>query len=52
MAKIKLSTYMPREKELRVEFTDGKVYWYDEVNKRDVDTKIAEAVADHSKKKS
>lgn len=49
MAKIKLTNYMPREKELRIEFTDGIVYWYDDVNKRDVDKKIAEAVADHSK---
>ena len=50
MAKITTS-YMPREKELRIEFSDGVVYWYDDVNKRDVDDKIAEAVADHSKLK-
>lgn len=40
---------MPREKELRIEFNDGVVYWYDDVNKRNVDEKIAEAVSDHSK---
>lgn len=49
MAKIKITNYMPREKELRIEFDDGVVFWYDDVNKRDVDAKIAEAVADHSK---
>ena len=48
MAKIKLTTYMPREKELRIEFTDGIVYWYDDVNKRDIDNKTAEAIRDHS----
>lgn len=51
MAKIKITNYMPREKELRIEFTDGIVFWYDEVNKKDVDKKIAEAIADHSKAK-
>ena len=50
MAKIKLTNYMPREKELRIEFSDGTVYWYDDVNKREVDDKIAEAVNDHAKK--
>ena len=38
---------MPREKELRIEFTDGIIYWYDDVNKRDLDTKITEALSDH-----
>lgn len=38
---------MPREKELRIEFTDGIVYWYEDVNKRDLDIKITEALSDH-----
>lgn len=46
--KIVNSTFMPREKELRIEFSDGVVYWYDDVNKRDIDEKTAEAIRDHA----
>ena len=40
---------MPREKELRIESSDGVFFWYDDVNKRDIDNKTAEAIKDHSK---
>ena len=47
MSKIKITNYMPREKELRIEFTDGIIYWYDDVNKRNLDEKINEALSNH-----
>ena len=51
MAKIRHTHYLPREKELVVEFSDGVVYWYDNVNKRDLDEKIAEARRSHDELK-